>query len=179
MSRDPSNPKVVPLPTRSLNEESPSFATCVGELVGWTDEQGPIVNYPDNPHPPLPAISAVALDGDTARELAEAGQRVILAFDRGRSDRPILMALVHEPTSTPEACVDADADADADPPDEPLRVSVDGENVTLTGKRTIELRCGKASIVLTKAGKVIIRGTHLVSSSSGANRIRGGSVELN
>jgi hypothetical protein len=175
MSRDPSNPKVVPLPTRSLNEESPSFATCVGELVGWTEEQGPIVNYPDNPNPPLPAISAVALDGDTARRLAEAGQRVILAFDRGRSDRPILMALVHEP----KPALEARDDADADPPVEPLRVSVDGESVTLTGKRTIELRCGKASIVLTKAGKVIIRGTHLVSSSSGANRIRGGSVELN
>ena len=41
------------------------------------------------------------------------------------------------------------------------------------------LRCGKASITLTKAGKVLIQGTYLSSRSSGVNRIKGGSVQLN
>ena len=42
-----------------------------------------------------------------------------------------------------------------------------------------ELRCGKASITLTRAGKVLIRGAYLLSRSSGVNRIKGGSVQIN
>jgi hypothetical protein len=41
------------------------------------------------------------------------------------------------------------------------------------------LRCGEASISLSRDGKVVIRGRHIVSHASGVNRIRGGSVELN
>ena len=43
----------------------------------------------------------------------------------------------------------------------------------------IELRCGKASLILTRAGKVLIRGAYLLSRSSGVNRIKGGSVQIN
>lgn len=43
----------------------------------------------------------------------------------------------------------------------------------------IELRCGGASIVLTRAGKVLLRGAYLLSRSSGVNRIKGGSVQIN
>ena len=38
---------------------------------------------------------------------------------------------------------------------------------------------GKASITLTREGKVLIRGTYLSSRSSGVNRIKGGSVQIN
>ncbi|MEW5071937.1 hypothetical protein AB1P14_09365, partial [Pseudomonas aeruginosa] len=38
---------------------------------------------------------------------------------------------------------------------------------------------GKASITLTRAGKVIIRGAYLSSRSTGVNRIKGGSVQIN
>jgi hypothetical protein len=41
------------------------------------------------------------------------------------------------------------------------------------------LRCGDASITLTRAGKIILRGTYLLSRSSGVNRIKGGSVQIN
>ena len=37
----------------------------------------------------------------------------------------------------------------------------------------------KASITLTKAGKVLIEGSYLLSRSTGVNRIKGGSVQLN
>ena len=40
------------------------------------------------------------------------------------------------------------------------------------------LRCGKASITLTKAGKVLIEGTYLLNRSSGVNRIKGGSAPI-
>jgi hypothetical protein len=59
------------------------------------------------------------------------------------------------------------------------RAVVDGEVVELRGNERVELRCGKASIVMTKEGKIILSGTYLSSASSGAHRIRGGSVEIN
>jgi hypothetical protein len=41
------------------------------------------------------------------------------------------------------------------------------------------LRCGKASITLTKAGKVLVQGTYVSHRSSGVIRIKGGAVQLN
>jgi hypothetical protein len=41
------------------------------------------------------------------------------------------------------------------------------------------LQCGKASITLTKAGKVLIQGSYVSSRSTGVNRVKGGSVQLN
>jgi hypothetical protein len=41
------------------------------------------------------------------------------------------------------------------------------------------LRCGKSSITLTRAGKVLIEGEYISSRSSGVNRIKGGSIQLN
>ena len=59
------------------------------------------------------------------------------------------------------------------------RVVIDGEQLTVTADREIVLRCGEASITLTRAGKVIIRGAYVVSRSSGANRIKGACVQIN
>ena len=56
---------------------------------------------------------------------------------------------------------------------------LDGERLVFTADKEIVLRCGDASITLTKAGKVIIRGSYLLSRSSGVNRIKGGSVQIN
>jgi hypothetical protein len=46
-------------------------------------------------------------------------------------------------------------------------------------KEELTLRCGKASITLTRAGKVIVQGTYVLHKSSGVMRIKGGSVQLN
>ena len=49
----------------------------------------------------------------------------------------------------------------------------------LSAEREVTIRCGKASITLTREGKIILRGTYISSRSSGVNRIKGGSVHLN
>ena len=56
---------------------------------------------------------------------------------------------------------------------------VDGRTVRLRGEEEITLRCGKASITLTKAGKVLIRGEYVLTHAGGVNRVRGGTVEIN
>jgi len=61
----------------------------------------------------------------------------------------------------------------------PKDVLIDGKRVTFDAKEEIVLRCGKASIILTRAGRVIIRGAYILSRSSSVNRIQGGSVRIN
>jgi hypothetical protein len=41
------------------------------------------------------------------------------------------------------------------------------------------LQVGKASITLTKDGRIVIRGADVLTRSSGSNRIKGGSVSIN
>jgi hypothetical protein len=53
------------------------------------------------------------------------------------------------------------------------------ERLELTAEREIVLRVGDASITLTRAGKIILRGTYVLSRSSGVNKIKGGSVQIN
>ena len=58
-------------------------------------------------------------------------------------------------------------------------VDADGERLMVSAREQLVLRCGKASITLTKAGKVLIEGAYVSSRSSGVNRVKGGSVQLN
>jgi hypothetical protein len=66
-----------------------------------------------------------------------------------------------------------------DQPPGQVEVDVDDKRMLITAKEQLVLRCGKASITLTKAGKVMIEGNYVLSRSSGVNRIKGGSVQLN
>jgi hypothetical protein len=61
----------------------------------------------------------------------------------------------------------------------PAEARVDGKKVTLTGEEEVTLKCGKSSITLTAAGKVLIKGEYVLSRSSGVNRIKGGAVQIN
>lgn len=58
-------------------------------------------------------------------------------------------------------------------------VTIEGQTIAITADKDITLRCGKSSITLTRAGKVLINGAYVSSNSTGANRIRGGSVQIN
>ena len=60
-----------------------------------------------------------------------------------------------------------------------VEVHADGQRLVVSAADQLTLRCGKARITLTGDGKVLIEGTYVSSRSSGANRVRGGSVHLN
>ena len=49
----------------------------------------------------------------------------------------------------------------------------------LRAEREIVLECGDASITLTRAGKVLIRGHYILSRASGYNRIKGAAIDIN
>ena len=61
----------------------------------------------------------------------------------------------------------------------PAPVELNGRRLEFNADEELVLRCGKSSITLTQAGKVLIRGEYLLSRSSGVNRIKGGSVQIN
>ena len=113
-----------------------------------------------------------------------AGRRALVVFDGGDPGRPVVVGLIASPL---EALVDLDASADdrlpapttAPPAEQPVTVWADGRQVLVEARDQLELRCGEASLTLRADGKVEIRGTHVLSRSSGPNRIKGGSVSIN
>jgi hypothetical protein len=142
----------------------------VGILVGFDARGVPLVVGPaGRPGDPRPARSLVVLGR------ADLGREVVLSYEEGSLDKPIVMGLVQPPRPDP-ASSPRPASAEAA---SPVEVRVDGEKLVLTAHKEIVLRCGGASITLTRAGKVLIQGAYLSSSSTGMHRIKGGSVQIN
>jgi len=146
----------------------------IGRLAGVDSRGGYLVDYPENPGAdPVPALSTVALG-------SEHGDReVALAFQEGKPDRPIILGLIHVPqprADVQETEIEAEANTSSTGP---VDLQVDHQQLKLTAKNEIVLRCGKASITLTRSGKILIRGAYLLSRSAGVNRIKGGSVQIN
>lgn len=142
----------------------------VGKLLDINKDGCPLVDFPLNTsHAHLTARTTVALDRQ------DIGREITLVFEEGDPESPIITGIIQTPKEKTEKVPENDHLLK----EEPIDVEIDGEKVTFTAEKEIVLRCGKASITLTRAGKVLIRGTYLLSRSTGVNRVKGGSVELN
>jgi hypothetical protein len=136
----------------------------IGRISGIGADGAPIVDFPENPAgEPVPAMATARYD------LGSMGRDVALMFISGDPARPLAIGVVAH-SSRKDA---VDASATAAEPDEPP------ERLTLAATREIVLQCGRASIVLTRAGKVLLRGAYLSLRSSGMQRITGASVHIN
>jgi hypothetical protein len=134
----------------------------VGVLTGITENGEPTVDFPGSPAGlQRNARSTVALTADVV------GREVALMFEGGDPHRPLVIGMIQH--ATPQSA----------PTFKNAAVVADGKRTVIKAEDEIELRCGQSSITLTKAGKVIIRGAYLLSRSSGVNRIKGGSVQIN
>jgi uncharacterized protein DUF6484 len=127
-------------------------AVTVGQLVGITEGGDLLVDFAANAQDkPIVARTTIHLGAD------DVGRDIVLVFENGDPTKPIVMGgLV-----TPRTTVDV-----------PSVLEFEAEDRVL-------LRCGEASITLTRAGKVIINGKYVSSSATGLNRIRGGAVHVN
>jgi hypothetical protein len=142
----------------------------IGTLVSLNDHVTPMVDFPSNPSgAQVQARCTVLLSAK------HVGHEVALMFEGGDLQKPIVIGLIQHPEENQS---DSSRRISNDPQN-PLEVQVDSERLVLTAKHEIVLRCGKASITLTRAGKILIHGEYILSRSSGVNLIKGGSVQIN
>ena len=145
----------------------------VGTIAEISDGQ-PLVDFPGNLRGPIPARYTRSLQLQLMQQAASSQLEVLLVFENNDPEQPIIIdtlhSLIDEITESPPMELQVEESTD---------VTVDGKRITFDAREQIELRCGKASIILTQAGKIIIRGAYLLNRSSGVNRIKGGSVQIN
>jgi hypothetical protein len=148
-------------PTAVQEKAQPLLAVVVGELMALRDGCTPLVMWQG-------AAQAVAARTTVDLHAPHIGAKVLLTFEHGDPCKPIVTGVIRTESSVP-----ATADAGT------VQIDADGTRMILSAREQVVLRCGKASITLTKAGKVLIEGSYLLSRSTGVNRVKGGSVQLN
>ena len=146
----------------------PSFAAftgaAVGQLLGIKDDGlTALVNHPNHQ-------GSSALCARTIVELraAHIGRSVLLVFENADPSRPIVVGTML-----------GDQRFSLQPKPGSVEIDADGERLTVTAKEQLVLRCGGASITLTREGEVLVSGTRISTHASGVNRIKGGSVQIN
>jgi hypothetical protein len=152
-------------------EEAPPSridGVLIGRLVAIDAEGRPLVDYPGCASAEGIAARAMAALGE-----ADVGREAALLFEGGDPKKPVLMGLMHV------AAAQAREPAPARVSQEGAEARVDGERVVFSAEKEIVFECGQASITLTRAGKILIKGAYVLTRSSGVNRIQGGSVQIN
>jgi hypothetical protein len=151
-------------------------------MVEWTSGQAPKVEFDGNERGPLPARSTVPLDPTLIAEAIQSERGVLLTFEDGRPDAPIITGLLQDFVGEAPQIWNENENENENESESNLAevdARVDGRRVELEAADEIVLRCGQASITLRRNGRVVIRGTYVESRSRGVNRIKGGSVEIN
>jgi hypothetical protein len=110
------------------------------------------------------AKSVVALTRGALQQASAAKTPVLITWAESEPLTPVIVGVLHR-------AVEADATLEY--------AKVDGRRVCLTAEDEIELRCGEASITLRRNGRLVIRGAYVETASTGTNRIKGGSVQIN
>ena len=141
----------------------PSAVTA--RLHGFALDERPLVTgLPGLPGEVVPARATVRL------LRSQIGSEVVVVCTSGDVSRPIIIGVLDEQGSRPSEGV---------PPTSLVSIEADNDRFVVTAEREIVLRCGDASITLTRAGKVLIKGTYVLSRSSGYNKIKGAAVDIN
>jgi hypothetical protein len=138
-------------------------AVATARFHGFGHNDRPLIaNLSELPGQIISAQTIVPLRHD------QIGSQVVVLFERGDVHRPIVMGVL-QGGSLPASEKAAAA----------VEVQADADRYVISAEREIVLRCGDASITLTRAGKVIIKGKYVLSRSSGVNKIKGAAVDIN
>lgn len=150
-------------PTGPTSDKSTISGVVIGVLIAFDESGNPLVVFPGNRmERGVKARTTIPLTND------DLGREVALLFEGGDPNNPLIIGPIQRNEQEQHETIEL-----------PKQVEIDGERIVLAAKKEIVLKCGKASITLTKAGKVLIRGAFLLSRSSGVNRVKGGSVQIN
>ena len=125
-----------------------------GVLAGFNNELTPLVSH-NYSCLKTEARSLVALKKE------DINREVALMFENGNPEIPIIIGLMQDTSKQIET------------------VYIDGEKQIIKADKELLLQCGKSSILLKKDGKIVIKGTNIISRAQESNKIRGGSVKIN
>lgn len=142
------------------------FAPVVGRLVGMEGNQ-PLI---DAGQGPTPARLLARVDIQALQQPDLSACEVLLVFEQGDPARPIIIDMLL-PVSAELVSIELNAQ-DQD-------LVVDGKRIVFEAAQEIVLKCGEGSITLSKDGKIVVKGSQLISRSTGVNKIKGGSVQIN
>ncbi|GAB4229302.1 MAG: hypothetical protein OHK0028_03320 [Deltaproteobacteria bacterium] len=154
--------------------ESQTVHPCYGRLVGKNPEGNVLVEIDGLGR--RVARSIEGLDPNGLSRENNIGREVLLLFAGGDPDQPVIVGLMAESGGGARAAAPGLVPGDGVLPEE---ARIDGRRLVIEGHEEVVLKCGKGSITVRADGKVVIRGTNLLSWSSGTNRIKGGSVSIN
>jgi hypothetical protein len=110
--------------------------------------------------------AVLVLNGTALREALVPGARVLLLAHDGGATLPILLGVVEERLAAAKQAASRTCE-------------VNGRKIHLTGDEEIRLTCGRSTIVLTRDGRVTVRGARIVTRAAETNRVKGGTVEIN
>jgi len=121
------------------------------------------------------AIATVRVRAKIAGRLLHSGQdllarQVLLLLEGGDPALPVIVDTVHD------RLLPLDAGA---PKSKQEEIEVEAKRIAFKAEEEIVLGCGKSAVILSADGEVVIRGTDLLSRSSGPNRIKGSRVQVN
>lgn len=136
----------------------------VGFLHGFDLEDRPLVSgLSQLPGEVVLARTTVGLTQQTI------GQGVVVLFEQGDVHMPIIVGVLqtHAHKHAPQEN------------SQQVSIQADNDRFVVNAEREIVLRCGDASITLTRAGKVIIKGNYIISRSAGYNKIKGAAIDIN
>lgn len=142
-------------------------AALVGSLHGFDLDERPLVSSLETlPGEIIAARTTVSL----LREMI--GASVLILNEAGDPHLPIIVGILQSPGLPYGRERERETSRD-------LSVHADGERHVIRAEREIVLCCGDASITLTRAGKVIIKGNYILSRSTGYNKIKGAAIDIN
>jgi hypothetical protein len=139
------------------------FGVTVARFHGFDALEQPLVVYGiGGVDHVLPACATVKLCEGMK------GVSVLVAYENADLEKPVVIGVIEaspRPARGPGAAI--------------AQAQVDDERRVIEAEREVVLRCGNASITLTRAGKVLIQGTYVLSRSTGYNKLKGAAIELN
>ncbi len=140
---------------------------ALGRITGFSDEGFPLVELDGHTKT---AKMVTRLAGIPRDELIN--QQVLVVFEHHDRDLPVAIDLIHQPDSDPWL-MEPPTSADTS------EVCVTGETVFIKAEQHLELRVGKASIIIDQNGKITTRSKTQLNRASGPIRIKGGHVDIN
>jgi hypothetical protein len=165
------------LVVKKVEEISKSFeleGVKVGRITSIDKDGNIFVDFPGNTNAAVRARFTNSIKHRLEKQTSLSALDVLLVFEDNDPEWPIIIDVIY--SSIDRTRSEQQLDLNMGPP---VDVRLDGKSLTFDAHEKIVLQCGKASITLTRAGKVMIKGAYLLNRSAGVNRIKGASVQIN